>query len=67
MVIVRLGSPGINQVNARGELPLSVACINNKPDNVEVLLRFGANPICAGVSIHPIHHALKHNSVRLLH
>ena len=63
MVLTRLGDAGVNKVNAQGEVPLSVACIHNKPTNVECLLKHNAETKPDGAEIFPIHFALKHNSI----
>ena len=64
MVLSAVSEACVNKVNNHGEVPLSVACIHDKPANAECLLKHNANTSPDGVEIFPIHFALKHNSIR---
>ena len=52
----------INQLNLQGESPLHTACLENKPDNVEQLLRWEADPCLTMSDRYPIHCAMKNGS-----
>jgi len=54
----------MNQLNLAGESALHVACIADKPDNVEQLLRWGANPTLTMSDRYPIHCAVTVSSIR---
>ncbi len=53
----------VNQLNLYGESALHTACLSNKPDNVETLLRWNANPNLTMSTRFPIHCAMKISSV----
>ena len=52
----------INQLNMYGESALHTACLHDKPDNVETLLRWGADPCKTMSTRFPIHCAVKVSS-----
>jgi calcium-independent phospholipase A2 len=54
----------VNQLNLYGESALHTACLNDKPDNVEQLLRWNADPTLTMSDRHPIHCAMKVASSR---
>lgn len=56
----------INQLNLYGEGPLHLACLHDRPANVEQLLRWGAKPSLTMSGRFPIHCAMKVASARLV-
>ncbi|XP_064640951.1 85/88 kDa calcium-independent phospholipase A2-like isoform X2 [Lineus longissimus] len=54
----------LNQLNMYGESALHMACSNGKPECVQVLLKWGADPKLNASERFPIHCALKTNNVR---
>ena len=53
----------INQLNVLGESALHVACTANLPQNVEMLIRWGADPKLSMTGPAPIHCAIKHSAL----
>ena len=53
----------VNQLNLFGESPLHTACLHDKPENVETLLRWGADPTLTMSTRFPIHCAVKVSSI----
>ena len=53
----------INQLNVRGESALHAACLASQPDNLEHLLRWGANPLLSQSHRFPIHCAVEQDDM----
>jgi len=55
----------VGALNADGESALHEACLSDRPQNVEQLLRWGVNPATTVSHRFPIHCAASVSSVRL--
>lgn len=56
-------SANLNHMNNEGESALHEACKANKPDNVEMLMRYKVDPFMSKGKNYPLHTALHHNCV----
>ena len=54
----------MNQLNLEGESALHSACLSQRDQNVEHLLRWGADPLLTMSGRYPIHCAMKADSVK---
>jgi len=54
----------VGMLNAAGESALHEACLRDRPQNVELLLRWGVDPECTKSHRYPIHCAASLSSVR---
>ncbi len=57
-------SSSVNQLNLYGESALHIACLNDRPENVEQLLRWNADPNLTMSGRYPIHCAMKMASTK---